>query len=89
MIEQTAIAGQVQTEINCLPVENKDYRPIMDEILRLGQKPKRETKFYTGNISTHGGNLLVPGTLGASGTFSTFIVGLISTVFGTEDSDMS
>lgn len=46
----------------------------MDEILRLGQKPKRETKFLTGNISTHGGNLLVPGTLGASGAFSTFIV---------------
>ena len=60
----------------------------MDELLRLGQKPKRETKFLTGNVSTHGGNLLVPGTLGASGTFSTFIVGFFWTGLGTRDSDL-
>ena len=73
-VENTALIGQVQMELNCLPVENAEYRRIMDRRTRQELKPKRETKLLTGVISSHGGNLLAPGTLGSSGNFDTFIV---------------
>lgn len=79
--EQTSVAGQVQTEINCLPVENEEYRQIMEERTKQALKPKRETKFLTGNVSAHGGNLLAPGTLGAAGNFENFIVGLLNMIY--------
>lgn len=69
--EQTALAGQVQMEINCLPVENVEYRSIMDQRSKQAMKPKRETKLLEGVLSGHGGN---PGTLGPSGQFDGFIV---------------
>lgn len=74
LVEHTALVGQVNMEINCLPVENAEYRRIMDRRTRQAVKPKRETKLLTGIISSHGGNLLAPGTLGSSGNFDTFIV---------------
>ena len=46
----------------------------MDEMARQAMKPKRETQLLTGLVSSHGGNLLAPGTLGTPGSFSTFIV---------------
>lgn len=68
------MAGRVQTEINCLPVENDEYGMIMNERTKQAMKPKRETKLLTGNVFSHGGNLLAPGTLGPSGSFNNFIV---------------
>lgn len=61
-------------EVNCLPVENAEYRRVMDRRARQAMKPKRETKLLTGIMSSHGGNLLAPGTIGSSGNFNTFIV---------------
>ncbi len=69
--EQTALAGQIQTEVNCLPVENAEYRQQMDQITKEATKPKKETKFVADILPGMGGN---PGTLGASGGFSSFIV---------------
>lgn len=74
MAEKTALAGQIQKEVNCLPVENTEYRQIMDRRAQQSMKPKRETKLLTGVVSSHGGNLLAPGTLGSSGNFDRFIV---------------
>ena len=68
------MAGRVQTEINCLPVENEGYSVIMNERTKQAMKPKRETKLLTGNVFSHGGNLLAPGTLGPPGSFGKFIV---------------
>ncbi|KAI4257973.1 MAG: hypothetical protein LQ352_001406 [Teloschistes flavicans] len=43
--KQTALVGQVGTEINCLPVENADYRRTMDARTKEAMlKPRRETK---------------------------------------------
>lgn len=70
--------GQVQTEINCLPVENAEYQRTMEQRTKQAIKPKRETKLLTGIVSGYGGNLLAPGTLGSSGSFDTFIVSLES-----------
>ncbi|KAL8693135.1 MAG: hypothetical protein Q9218_001987 [Villophora microphyllina] len=43
--KQTALVGQVGTEINCLPVENADYRRTMDARTREAMsRPRRETK---------------------------------------------
>lgn len=74
LAENTALAGQIRMELNCLPVENAEYRRIMDRRAKQAMKPKRETKLLTGVISSHGGNLLAPGTLGSGGSFETFIV---------------
>ncbi|CAL8582697.1 hypothetical protein XPA_008348 [Xanthoria parietina] len=53
--KQTALTGQVQTEVNCFPVENADYRHIMDARAKQALlKPRRETKMVdrqpTGNV---------------------------------------
>ncbi|KAL8842727.1 MAG: hypothetical protein Q9170_000383 [Blastenia crenularia] len=43
--KQTALVGQIQTEVNCLPVENADYRRTMDARTRAAMtKTRRETK---------------------------------------------
>ncbi len=54
----------------------------MEERTKQALKPKRETRFLTGNVSSHGGNLLAPGTLGAPGNFGSFIVGFLVDVHG-------
>ncbi|MCJ1449134.1 MAG: hypothetical protein MMC23_009653 [Stictis urceolatum] len=69
--KKTSFVGQVQTEVNCLPVENEQYRRIMDERTRSELKPKREIQFIT--AAAPGANSLNPGTLGNSGTFTSFI----------------
>lgn len=76
-VENTALAGKIKMELNCLPVENAEYRRVMDKRAKQAMKPKRETQLLTSLISSHGGNLLAPGTLGAAGSFDTFIVRLI------------
>ncbi|KAL8849888.1 MAG: hypothetical protein Q9221_005154 [Calogaya cf. arnoldii] len=53
--EQTALTGGVQTEVNCFPVENADYKRVMDARARQALlKPRRETKMVdrhpTGNV---------------------------------------
>ncbi|KAL8952949.1 MAG: hypothetical protein Q9222_001168 [Ikaeria aurantiellina] len=43
--KQTALVGQIQTEVNCLPVENAEYKQAMDARTREAMsKPRRETK---------------------------------------------
>lgn len=74
LVENTGLVGQIKMEVNCLPVENAEYRRVMDRRAKQAMKPKRETKLLTGVISSHGGNLLAPGTLGSGGSFDTFIV---------------
>ncbi|KAI4278699.1 MAG: hypothetical protein LQ337_000808 [Flavoplaca oasis] len=43
--KQTALTGQVQTELNCFPVENAEYKRVMDARAKQAMlKPRRETK---------------------------------------------
>ncbi|KAL8772331.1 MAG: hypothetical protein Q9209_002543 [Squamulea sp. 1 TL-2023] len=43
--KQTALMGQIQTEVNCFPVENIEYKRIMDARTKQALlKPRRETK---------------------------------------------
>ncbi|KAL8798003.1 MAG: hypothetical protein Q9182_007033 [Xanthomendoza sp. 2 TL-2023] len=43
--KQTALIGQIQTELNCLPVENTEFKRIMDARAKEAlAKPRRETK---------------------------------------------
>ncbi|KAL8911549.1 MAG: hypothetical protein Q9171_003313 [Xanthocarpia ochracea] len=43
--KQTALMGQVQTEVNCFPVENAEYKRVMDARAKQALlKPRRETK---------------------------------------------
>lgn len=69
--EQTALAGQVRTEINCLPVENKGYVEYMRR--RAKEESESRPKIHVLNASV-GGNTLQPGILGASVDTSAFIV---------------
>ncbi|KAI4256795.1 MAG: hypothetical protein L6R42_006012 [Xanthoria sp. 1 TBL-2021] len=53
--KQTALTGQVQTEVNCFPVENADYKRVMDARAKQALlRPRRETKMVdrqpTGNV---------------------------------------
>lgn len=43
--EQTAIAGRVSEEFNCLPVENEEFRQISEKRTLEALKPKRGTVF--------------------------------------------
>ncbi|KAI9831896.1 MAG: hypothetical protein M1819_004618 [Sarea resinae] len=70
--KQTAMSGQVQHELNCIPVVNEEYQKIMDEWTLQKTKPKRETKFLGGHVGTHTGNLL-PSGRGRDGDFGGFI----------------
>ena len=72
--EQTALTGQVCTEINCLPVENKDYVEYMRR--RAKEESESKPKIHLLNASV-GGNTLQPGILGATVDTSAFIVRLI------------
>ena len=69
--EQTALTGQVRTEINCLPVENKDYVDYMKR--RAKEESESKPKIHVLNASV-GGNTLQPGILGATVDTSAFIV---------------
>lgn len=55
-----------------MPVENTEYRQLMDLKNKEAMKPRRETKFLDAIVPGHGsGN---PGMLGSTGNFDTFIV---------------
>lgn len=69
--EQTTLVGQVRTEINCLPVENKDYIEYMKR--RAKEESLSKPKIHVLNASV-GGNTLQPGILGATVDTSAFIV---------------
>ena len=69
--EQTALVGQVRTEINCLPVENKDYLDYMRR--RAKEESESKPKIHVLNASV-GGNTLQPGILGATVDTRAFIV---------------
>ncbi|MCJ1288316.1 hypothetical protein MMC26_007671 [Xylographa opegraphella] len=71
--KKTSLAGKVQMELNCLPVETQEYRELMDQRTRQALTAKRETQLLPGLASSHAGNLLAPGTLGAPGSFNNFI----------------
>ena len=69
--EQTALAGQVRTEINCLPVENREYVEYMKK--RAKEESESKPKIHVLNASV-GGNTLQPGILGSTVDTSAFIV---------------
>ncbi|KAI9740363.1 MAG: hypothetical protein M1834_004942 [Cirrosporium novae-zelandiae] len=71
--KQTAIAGSVKTELNCIPVENSEYMRLFSVLHNQAVKPKRQTQFLAGKVGTHGGNLLNPGTIGTGASFDNFI----------------
>lgn len=73
--EQTALAGQVRTEINCLPVENKSYAEYMKR--RAKEESESKPKIHVLNASV-GGNTLQPGILGATVDTSAFIVRVLA-----------
>ncbi|KAM0794674.1 transcription initiation factor IIF, beta subunit-domain-containing protein [Usnea florida] len=68
--KQTALLGQVRTEINCLPVENKDYLDYMRR--RAKEESESKPKIHVLNASV-GGNTLQPGILGATVDTRAFI----------------
>lgn len=73
--KQTALAGHIKTELNCLPVENADYERIMKQRqkLALALKPKQEIQYLDhNNMAGGGGNILAPGLLGAAGELKSF-----------------
>ena len=82
--EQTALAGQVRTEINCLPVENKDYVEYMKR--RAKEESESKPKIHVLNASV-GGNTLQPGILGATVDTSAFIVRVLASSTYEEWSD--
>ena len=71
--KHTTLNGQVQTELNCLPVENAEYQRIMEERTRLTLRPRKETHFMEGVVAGGGGSILNPGTLGANADLKSFI----------------
>ena len=68
--ERTALTGRVGLELNCLAVEDDDFRRIMSERNKYDSKPVRETIFMSGA----GVNALDPAALGPTGNLSNFIV---------------
>lgn len=73
--EQTALVGHVRTEVNCLPVENRDYMEYMRR--RAKEESESKPKIHVLNASV-GGNTLQPGILGATVDTSAFIVGVLT-----------
>jgi len=72
--KQTALAGQVSTEINCLPVENAEYHRTMEERNRLANRSKKTIQVISSNNNGNRGSTLNPGQIGHSGDFKNFIV---------------
>lgn len=70
--EQTALAGRIQKEVNCLPVDNADYKRIMDARAREAEKRvKPKTDYRPGLVAAAAGTAIVPG---AGSGFNSFIV---------------
>lgn len=70
--KQTNLAGQVRTEINCLPVENQEHQEYLEKLAfeTLNKRPK--TQFIENPLAASGGSLLNPGVLGPAGNFGSF-----------------
>ena len=50
--EKTAVSGVPKRELNCQPVENKDYNMVM-ELREQKKQPMRETRILTGMRGAH------------------------------------
>ncbi|KAL8823750.1 MAG: hypothetical protein Q9191_005581 [Dirinaria sp. TL-2023a] len=60
--KQTAIAGRIKKELNCLPVDNTDYKRIMETRAReAGKKTRPRTEYQPGLVAATGGTTMVPG----------------------------
>ncbi len=73
-IEQTNLAGQVRTEVNCLPVENNEFQQYVfrEQRRRENAKPKIQMMKDGDN-----NNVVIPGNLASSGQFGDLIVCVI------------
>lgn len=70
--EQTALAGRILQEINCVPVDNLDYRQIMEtRAAEEEKKIKREILFEPGLVAATSGGTMAAG---AGVAFDSFIV---------------
>ena len=75
--EKTAFIGRAEKDLNCLPVENNEYRRLLEAKAREESEPRRETQLLRGTASSLGGNVLNPGTFGkVDDQFKEFIVNL-------------
>lgn len=75
-LEQTNLVGQVQTEINCLPVENGDFQQYIarEKKRREVQKPK----IARWDEAANNGNVIIPGDINTALRYSGFIVGALA-----------
>ena len=78
-IEQTNLVGQIRTEVNCLPVENRDFQEYVFRENRRREAEKPKIKMMKDNDDT---NVVIPGNLASSGQFGDLIVRALFTVFG-------
>ena len=70
--EQTALVGQIHQEINCLPVDNPNYKQVMERRAREAERKKRrKSMLEPGLVSATGGATLASGPGVA---FDSFIV---------------
>ena len=54
LLERTALAGKISSDVNCLPVENEAYRHAMASMETQNARPVRETQVYTDKGIFHG-----------------------------------
>lgn len=69
--EQTNLAGQVRTEINCLPVENMDFQQYVFRENKRRENEKPKIKMMKDGDDN---NVVIPGSLASSGQFGDLIV---------------
>ena len=67
--EQTALAGRIEKELKCHPVDNLNFRRVMDCRAKR-EKEKKTTGFDRGVVSTATGTV----GQGVGSSFDTFIV---------------
>lgn len=71
-LEQTAVAGRIHQEINCLPIDNVEYKRVMEARAKeSGKKTKPRTEYQPGLVAATGSTTMVPG---AGSGFTSFIV---------------
>ena len=70
-LEQTALAGRIEKELKCHPVDNLNFRRVMDYRAKR-EKEKKTTGFDRGVVSTATGTV----GQGVGSSFDTFIVSL-------------
>lgn len=77
VIEQTNLAGQVKTEVNCLPVENQEHQQYMESVTFKALDTKPKIRISNNALAASGGNLLNSGVLGPPSNISSFTVSLL------------